>query len=214
MKSKWHSLSIFSNQLHTTANQHTVSWFTIICQSIIILYVDQQTVCWWTYTPCISTDILLSWSTYYILIEIHHCMYVDQHIYVLITIQCHNQHTWYVWWSIYCMSNDGMTYYTFDRDTVQICFRSFIPSDLFHQLLHTPESIYTFSLKQLKSVNETDGNEMSQVLCPQLHKQWLYACLQLGQLYLTYVILLLCISSLFHVIQLSDHSIDKPSGIS
>ena len=66
------------------------------------------------------------------------------------------------------MSNDILYV---DRDTVQICFRSFIPSDLFHQLLHTPESIYTFSLKQLKSLNETDSNEMSQVLCPQLHKQ-------------------------------------------
>ena len=31
--------------------------------------------------------------------------------------------------------------------TIQVRFICFIPSDLFHKLLHTPESIYTFALK-------------------------------------------------------------------
>ena len=45
---------------------------------------------------------------------------------------------------------------------IQVRFISFIPIDLFHKLLHTPGSIYTFALKQLRSLIVIDRNEMSQ----------------------------------------------------
>ena len=60
---------------------------------------------------------------------------------------------------------------------VQVRFISFIPSDLFHNFLHTLESIYTFTLKQLRSLNATDSNEMSQTVCLQLLKQDLLVCI-------------------------------------
>ena len=47
--------------------------------------------------------------------------------------------------------------------TVQVRVISFIPSDLFHKLLHTPGSINAFVLKQLRSLNATaDNNETCQ----------------------------------------------------
>ena len=56
-------------------------------------------------------------------------------------------------------------------NVLQVRFICVIPIDLFHNLLHTPGSTYTYVLKQLwSSLNEIDSIEMIQVACLQLPK--------------------------------------------
>lgn len=62
---------------------------------------------------------------------------------------------------------------------IQVRFISFITGDLFHKLLHTPESICTFALKQLWSLNANSRTKMSQISCLQLLKQELLQSLPL-----------------------------------
>ena len=83
---------------------------------------------------------------------------------------------------------------------------SFISSDLshkFHTLLHTPKSIYTFALLQLRSINATENNEMCQISCLQL---LVILCILTGRP----IIFGICeIPALFprsfHAIRMSDH---------
>ena len=53
---------------------------------------------------------------------------------------------------------------------VQVRFICVISIDLFHKILHASGSIYTTALKQLRSLIDIDGIEMSQVSCRQLPK--------------------------------------------
>ena len=108
---------------------------------------------------------------------------------------------------------------------VQIRFISLIPIDLFHVFCFiTPESVYTrydpfvsyprVVQKQLWSLNVTDSNEMSHASCLQLQKQdllvslshqWFLCILSVRLAVFNSMKLLSCISSVFHVIRMSDY---------
>ena len=95
---------------------------------------------------------------------------------------------------------------------IQVLFISYIPIDLFHKLLHIPESMYIFYPNKLRSLNAVDINEMSHVSYLQLPEKIIVvssfcAYLQLGEFYLAYVKLLPYVSSSFHAIQIDERSI-------